>query len=334
MNPQVDVFIPVYGVERFIEKCLTSVLSQTYDNMRVVLIDDASPDESIPIAKRVIEEHNPHNHMVEIVVCAQNKGIGAIRKMALSKIKGKYTLFLDSDDFWNNENVVSEWVAIAEEGNYEVVISDFVHEYPKTGNPIAIKTKEAPSGKRMACDMLEGKTEAFLCNKLFLNEVLLKYSHMVKEGRNFWEDIAVTVPLLYRAQRVGYYHKPTIHYVHHGKQYTSKINPSYIPGLYQILSDLKREFQGEENRELATAMAVFNMRLVNILSTLPYHYYKTLQLPLFKIKRDSLPKGLFYDLKYARHWLTVNPHTSCLAYSLRKAYGFIEKYFRKDYYRA
>ena len=59
MLPQVDVFIPIYGVERFIEKCLQSVLAQDYENMRVVLIDDASPDQSMALARQVIEKDTP-----------------------------------------------------------------------------------------------------------------------------------------------------------------------------------------------------------------------------------------------------------------------------------
>ena len=319
MTPQVDVFIPVYGVERFIEKCLQSVLAQDYKNMRVVLIDDASPDQSMALARQVIEKDTPLQHKVEIVSCPINGGLGATRKIAHSMIEGKYTLFLDSDDYWDNEHLVSEWVEVAEKGNYEVVLSNYCHEYPLQGKSIPKEVEPRLTGKEVAYAILNGKEGGYVWNKLFLSEKLMQYSHLVKIGRNFWEDVSVTVPLLYYAEKVGYYPKVTIHYVHHGNtQYTAVTKPEYIGTLEGILKDFEKEFEGTKDQELKQAYNDFKMRIFSILAQLPIRYYKAFRKPIFKVEWALFPHDLRNTIKYFAYFLTQRRYIAWLTSPLYK----------------
>lgn len=337
MNPQVDVLIPVYEVEQFVAKCLTSVLSQRYHPLRVVLVDDASPDNSIAIAKQVIKEHNPYNHTVEIISFPTNKGIGIVRRELLSKTKGEYTLFLDSDDYWDNENVVAEWVAIAEKGSYEVVFSDYCHEYPlQRKNKVAHVTPRA-SGREMAYALLYGQEASYFWNKLFLTETLRRYNHLLKEGRNFWEDVAVTIPLLYRAERVGYYPKVSVHYQHHGNtQYTAQVKPSYIASLADLLSDFEKE-EGflQNDNHLEVAYNYLKMRIFTILAQLPFKYYNQLRQPIFNVKKEFLPNTLGERIKYTIFSLVHHRYTAWIGCLLFRLFLYLYHHFKKkEVYKA
>ena len=336
MLPQVDVFIPIYGVERFIEKCLQSVLAQDYENMRVVLIDDASPDQSMALARQVIEKDTPLQHKVEIVSCPINGGLGATRKIAHSMIAGKYTLFLDSDDYWDNEHLVSEWVAVAEGGGFQVVISNICHEYPLQGKREVDEVQPRSSGKEMAYAILDGKEGGYVCNKLFLSEKLKQYSHLVKIGRNFWEDVSVTVPLLYYAEKVGYYPKVTIHYVHHGNtQYTAVTKPEYIGTIEGILLDFKKEFQDVTDPELEKAYNGLKNQIFWTLAQLPFRYYKELRNPIFKIKWTLYPHDWKNSIRYFIYLLTQSRYTAWLGYISFHIYTYLYHHLiRKDTFRA
>ena len=336
MSPQVDVLIPVYGVEHFIAKCLLSVLVQDYKNMRVVLVEDASPDNSLAIAEQIIKQHNIHQHKVEIYKRATNGGIGAVREQLLSHLEGKYALFIDSDDYWDNERVVTEWVNLAEKGNYEVVLSNYCHEYPLQGKSIPKEVEPRLTGKEVAYAILNGKEGGYVWNKLFLSEKLMQYSHLVKIGRNFWEDVSVTVPLLYYAQKVGYYPKVTIHYVHHGNtQYTAVTKPEYIGTIEGILLDFKKEFQDVTDPELEKAYNGLKNQIFWTLAQLPFRYYKELRNPIFKIKWALYPHDWKNSIRYFIYLLTQNRYTAWLGYLSYHIYTYLYHHLvRKDTFRA
>ena len=336
MSPQVDVLIPVYGVEHFIAKCLLSVLVQDYKNMRVVLVEDASPDNSLAIAEQIIKQHNIHQHKVEIYKRATNGGIGAVREQLLSHLEGKYALFIDSDDYWDNERVVTEWVNLAEKGNYEVVLSNYCHEYPLQGKSIPKEVEPRLTGKEVAYAILNGKEGGYVWNKLFLSEKLMQYSHLVKIGRNFWEDVSVTVPLLYYAQKVGYYPKVTIHYVHHGNtQYTAVTKPEYIGTIEGILLDFKKEFQDVTDPELEKAYNGLKNQIFWTLAQLPFRYYKELRNPIFKIKWTLYPHDWKNSIRYFIYLLTQNRYTAWLGYLSYHIYTYLYHHLiRKDTFRA
>ena len=318
MSPQVDVLIPVYGVEHFIAKCLQSVLAQDYENMRVVLVEDASPDNSLAIAEQIIKQHNLHQHKVEIYKRATNGGIGAVREQLLSHLEGKYALFIDSDDYWDNERVVTEWVNLAEEGNYEVVIANYCHEYPSENRSKAIAVDTGKDGKQLACDSLKGTEGAYLWNKLFLSETLIQYRSMICPGRDLWEDLAVVVPLLYRAQKVGYYPKTVLHYLHHGEtQYTGGAKPNHITILKSILDDLDKELSQErKDNALHRALNSAHIRAYLVCCKLPYRYYQAIRQSGIKPQDRKIPPSFLEWSKKVMYLLASNRTTSFLGYLL------------------
>lgn len=95
--PLVTLAMPVYNVERFVEKSLLSALIQTYRNIEFLIIDDCSTDRSMDIVKKTIENHNRCS-AVRIVRHDGNQGLGDTRNTAINEARGEYIYFMDSDD--------------------------------------------------------------------------------------------------------------------------------------------------------------------------------------------------------------------------------------------
>ncbi len=97
-SPLVSIGIPVYNVEPYIEKCLLSVLNQSYQRIEVLVVDDLGTDNSMQIVRDLQVTH-PLGRCIRIIRHSVNRGLGEARNTAIENATGKYLLFVDSDDF-------------------------------------------------------------------------------------------------------------------------------------------------------------------------------------------------------------------------------------------
>ena len=108
-NPLVSVIVPVYNVGNYLEKCLNSIVKQTYHNFEVILIDDGSEDMSGDICDRYAFKYDYIR-----VYHQDNKGVVSARSVGIYNAKGKYIAFVDSDD-WIEETFLSVLVETIEQ---------------------------------------------------------------------------------------------------------------------------------------------------------------------------------------------------------------------------
>lgn len=268
--------IPIYGVEKYVARCLRSVLEQDYSRLRIVLVDDASPDASMTIAEEILETENVRGHEVVIYRRLQNGGLGAVRCDMYERMFGEYTLFVDSDDYWNDTQVVSDWVAVAERGGCDVVLAHFYRDYGKHRTEIAVA--HTKSGREFALGILLGTQEAYYWNKLFRTEKLLPYGMLHREGRNLWEDFCVMVPFFYEAvEHIGYLPRPVYHYVLYNQgALTQLVNPKYISTARDLLSTIEHRLALPlaQNELLSEALRIAYVRLKErLFRRMPLKYY-------------------------------------------------------------
>jgi glycosyltransferase involved in cell wall biosynthesis len=95
----VSILVPVWGVEKYIERCARSLFEQTYENLEYIFVDDCSPDKSIEILERVMEDYPNRNEQVRIIRHEQNRGLAAARNTALDNAHGLFISHVDSDDY-------------------------------------------------------------------------------------------------------------------------------------------------------------------------------------------------------------------------------------------
>src|SRR4028118_698519 len=99
-QPLVSVIIPAYNAENFIAKTLETVLSQTYQNIEVLVVDDGSPDTTAEIVKSFVENYSRVSLLQQ-----SNAGVAAARNLAIEKSKGEYIAPIDADDIWYPQNI-------------------------------------------------------------------------------------------------------------------------------------------------------------------------------------------------------------------------------------
>lgn len=100
MDPLISVLVPVYNVEKYLPRCLDSVVTQTYANLEIILVDDGSTDDSGAICDAYAKEDCRVR-----VIHTVNRGVAAARNRLLDEAKGEYIMFVDSDDYVNTEAI-------------------------------------------------------------------------------------------------------------------------------------------------------------------------------------------------------------------------------------
>ena len=93
--PKISVIIPVYNTEKYLEQCLESVINQTYKDLEIICVNDASTDNSFD----VINEYSKKDSRIKYINFETNKGVSAARNVGLEAATGDYICFIDSDDW-------------------------------------------------------------------------------------------------------------------------------------------------------------------------------------------------------------------------------------------
>lgn len=121
----ISVIIPVYNSEKFLYRCLESVVKQSYSNLQIICIDDGSTDNSNSILQNYAVKDN------RVLVYRQNnQGAGAARNLGITKAKGKYIVFLDPDDFYPDNKVLEDLYNAIENNNVNIAGGGLIEYLP------------------------------------------------------------------------------------------------------------------------------------------------------------------------------------------------------------
>lgn len=189
----ISIIVPVYNAENYIERCVKSILNQTYKNIEVLLIDDGSVDNSYMICEKLAKE----NEKV-IFVHQKNYGVSATRNKGIEMANGKYIGFVDVDDFIEDkmyENMYN--ILKAEQADISMCYFNVVYaeEYSKKiSNKVQIK--KLNKEELYAC-LLNEKIQGFVWNKLYRKEIIEKFS--VK----FSQDIKIAEDTLFNVEYIS-----------------------------------------------------------------------------------------------------------------------------------
>lgn len=236
--PKVSVIVPVYGVEKYIERCARSLFEQTLDDIEYLFIDDCSPDKSIDILKRVLDEYPNRKAQVTIHRMAENSGQAAVREWGMKNATGDFVIHCDSDD-WVERSAYQEMYDMAVTKNADVVICDFVLT---DGVDILREFKGCDSiDKEHYLRLLLSQKNAWsLVNKLF--RIKLYYDNsFVYPKRNMGEDMAICLQLIMRCQTIAYIQRPFYSYFY---------NPSSICHMVKEEQKMRNFCDDRENLEI------------------------------------------------------------------------------------
>ena len=198
--PKVSIIVPVYNVEKYIEKCLESLVNQTLEDIEIIVVNDGSKDNSKEIVEKYLEKYPKKMVYLE----KENGGLSDARNFAIPYAKGEYVAFLDSDDYVEL-NMYEDMYKIAKNEDSDMVECDFIWEYP---DKCKIDTGEIYHGKH---EMLE-KIRVVAWNKLIKKSILDETKVIFPKGYRY-EDIEFTYKLIPYLEKVSFLKKPCIHYI-------------------------------------------------------------------------------------------------------------------------
>lgn len=191
-NPLVSVIIPVYNVESYIARCLDSVIGQTYKNLEIIIVNDATPDDSMAIAYEYAKKDN----RFKIIENENNRGLMTTRRKGYQVATGKYLTFADSDDSLPLD-AIELLLNKALASGADIVAGTIRHidKFGKSTNwPSSLPYCENAFGVYKS--LLNGTFTHNLCGKLFKKDLFSCHKYQSYENMNYGEDVCLFYQLV------------------------------------------------------------------------------------------------------------------------------------------
>jgi glycosyltransferase involved in cell wall biosynthesis len=201
MTPSVSVVIPSYNVERYIRQCLQSVLAQTGVAYELILIDDASTDRTLSVARELLDGLP----QAKIVKLAENGGQARARNVGIDQANGQFVAFLDSDDFYVTNSALARWMRSACELSADVVRCGFTRvdasgRYRSDGSDLGVQEPRAFASVESYPRLVNVTTSwQLLYDRKLLAENGIRFSPRLRQR----EDRLFLTEALLKARRIG-----------------------------------------------------------------------------------------------------------------------------------
>lgn len=202
---KVSVIIPIYKVEKYLDRCMKSVFLQSYKNIEIILVDDGSPDE----CPRMCEQYAKEDDRIK-VIHKENGGLSSARNAGLDISTGDYVMFLDSDDYVSNEYVKSavdglekadaQWLAfnyrIENESDGSCVETDFASNF--------FEIKSDDDRFKLLVYYMQWKASYSVWNKIYVRNIIEENGLRFEDNKKiFAEDIYFNMCYLIHVNRIA-----------------------------------------------------------------------------------------------------------------------------------
>lgn len=204
---KVSVIVPVYGAEKYIERCAGSLFGQTLDGIEYIFVNDCTPDRSVQVLQDVLADYPQRKDAFTVVNLPKNMGSAIARTTGLCHCHGEYVIQCDSDD-WLEADAYEAMYNKAIETDADVVVCDFHSTDRQTGTTTPMTH---PADRlQWISDMLYGRTSWSLWNKLF--KASLFDNPITYPTQSMGEDSAIVLQTAYFCQRITYIDRPLYNY--------------------------------------------------------------------------------------------------------------------------
>lgn len=309
MEELISIIVPVYKVENYIDKCIESIINQTYQKLEIILVDDGSPDKS----GEKCEEYKKIDNRI-FVVHKENGGLSDARNFGMKYATGKYIGFVDSDDYIDNKMFEKLYYNM-KKYNANISMCSYVDEYESGRTEISKHfEKEITVLNKMNALrnlILEQNISNHVWNKLYERELFNGISFPA--GKKM-EDIATTYRLFEKANVIVVDNYIGYHYIQRGDSIMGNINEKLVTDTENNIME-KNEYLWNKYSELQEAITIENIKtykllhylakvggLKNLINSSKYkNYYKTYKkayLTHRKLIKENVGKKVIisYDL--------------------------------------
>lgn len=245
-----SIVLPVFNVEKYLERCIKSILEGTYKDLELVIVNDGTKDNSENIIIRYLEKYNNITYIVK-----ENGGLSHARNVGYTYAKGEYIAFFDSDDYIEKD-MYEKLMAKVKDYNYDIVVCDLYMEYEQTGKKIYVSSNVEKEYKDVEEDNNEISIRKEIMeniyiavhNKIYKKELIEKTfeNGMPFVNGMYYEDIVYTYSILQNTRSISFVKEPLYYYV----QRTSSISNNYDKKLYDIITSVEMLIENavENNR--------------------------------------------------------------------------------------
>jgi glycosyltransferase involved in cell wall biosynthesis len=231
----ISIIVPVYNVEHYLERCLNSIIKQTYSNIEIIIINDGSKDNSLEVCQRYQQKDNRIR-----IISKKNEGVSVARNIGIKEASGKYIGFVDSDDWIEPEMYESMYNTIIKH-NCSIAFCNYSKDSKFTNSPKLLKTNKEVLEK---IDIIKD----LICNMIGINDILPKYYNVMgsvwrclykkefieKFNLSFRPDIQMMEDLIFNIEALIYCDRACIDHgvwYHYMQNKTSYLH-SYIENMW------------------------------------------------------------------------------------------------------
>lgn len=283
-KPKISVIVPVYGVEKYIERCAISLFEQTLDDIEYIFVNDCTPDRSIEILNDVLNRYPNRVSQVRILNMPCNRGQAAVRSIGIENATGEYIIHCDSDD-WVEVTAYEKMYKCAITNNSDIVFCDFFKSDGNTNTyisrPINVQSKN------LVIKSVSKKALWSLVGALVKRTIIVN-NKIIYPINNNGEDFALMFQIMFYAERFYKLDEPLYFYY---------FNQNSITNCLTEEAYLKRLNQLKENTEL----------VINFIKKHTNEVYFQKLIVCYKLFCRSKISPLTGQDKYKKIWKSVYP---------------------------
>ncbi len=323
MDKLVSVIVPVYATEAYLDKCVRSIVEQTYRNLEIILVDDGSPDNSPEMCDRWAEADCRIK-----VIHKKNGGLSSARNAGIDCATGDYLSFVDSDD-WIALNLFERVMWIFESHDPDIVTFDCnrINEKGEIYAATENITDRMLSQEEALTELLKGNINNYAWNKVYKKKVFSKIRFPV--GR-VWEDMAISYKLFLNAEKIYSCPAALYYYFTRSDSISKKINEKALGHIflarYECHMAVKDIFPSVEKYSLP--LAALSARRLYDRSIWGEVDGEILKLAIGFLKENK--ENILRNIKDKKYWLYYNfPGGYTVLRILRHKIGTVIKAIRK-----
>lgn len=323
-RPKVSIIVPVYNVEKYLYRCMDSLINQTLEDIEIIAINDGSTDSSLEI----LQEYEKRDKRV-LIINKENTGVSDSRNTGIDKSTGDYILFVDSDD-WIELDMVNQLYHKAEKNHSDIVMCSYIREFSNhskekkfnLGQEVVYEKEDVKELNRKIIGPIDEELRTgegldslgTIWGKLYKGDLIrnssCRFIDLKKIGSA--EDTLFNIYIFKDTNRVTFLNNPLYHYWRgNDKSLTSKYNPdlkSQWKYLFKYIrsfineNDLGEKFHKALNNRIA--MAVLGLGLNECSKTNNLSLNKKIK-NIKEILKDSLIESSYMNFEIYRfpiHW--------------------------------
>ena len=282
IQPKISVIVPVYNTEKYLSKCLDSILNQTLKEIEVIVVNDGSKDDS----QEIIDEFVSKDSRL-VSIQKENGGLSDARNAGIDKAKGEFIAFVDSDDYIDLA-MLEKMYELAERDESEIVLCDLVkvNENGKEFRDLP-QSPQLPEKIILVEDFtIFGEMSCFACNKIF--KKALFENHRFRNGIHF-EDIELIPKLVLDSSIISKINEPFYKYFERQDSIT-KTHTEKGLDMFVAVNEVTNYFYQSKYNTFATELKRFQIiqGYYSYLAYLAYVKDKNLKRKMLNVLNDFL----------------------------------------------